>query len=392
VTEKLALHGGRPLRQSKIPISLPDIGDEEIEEVTAVLRSGWITEGSVARDLENVFAEMTGCRYAVATSSGTAALHLLVHAIGVRPGQKVAVPSFTFIASANSAAFTGADPVFVEVDPKTYNMDPDHLRSLLRRQEVAAVVVPDLFGQPADYGALIPICLEYGLPIIEDAAEAHFSSMDNQRAGTFGNAAAFSFYPTKTMTTGEGGMITTDDPWIAERCRKIKNHGRLTVNEDHELLGYTYRMSDVLAAIGVAQLRKVMANIDRRRTYADRYLSALKEIPGLIPPSEAKGAFHTYMNYVVRVNADLFGMSRDSVVQALNAEGVGSKIYFDPPCHLQPYYRERYGYAPGHLPVSEMLSKQVFALPMHPRLTEQDVNDVIAAVRKVATAAKEREA
>ena len=347
VKSKLAIDGGNSVRQAMLPISKSDLGDDEMSEIKKVINNGWVTEGPTTKRFEEKFAESIGTKHAIATNSGTSALHMLIIAMNITDGMKVAVPSFTFISSASCILFERGEPVFVEVDPFTFNMDPTHLDFILKNNDIKAVIVVDLFGHPANYNKILSIVNEYQIPIIEDSAEAHLASLDRKNCGTFGKAGIFSFYPTKNMTTGEGGMITTNDDELATVCRKIKNHGRLTVNEDHDILGYTFRMSDILAAVGLAQLKKLDRNIERRRENASILSQAFKGIDEIISPTEEENARHVYMNYVIRLDLTKLKVSRDYFVQALNAEKINSKVYFHPPVHLQPLFKEKFGYHGG---------------------------------------------
>ena len=372
----------RPKRKAFLPISRPSLGNEEIENVTKVLKSGWITEGRFTQEFENKFAEMTGSKYAVATNNGTSALHLIVLSLGIGKGDKVLVPSFSFVSSAKCFLYEGAEPIFVDIDRDTYNIDPDHLEYLLANHKVKALVSVDLFGQPADYSRIIPICEKHGVPIIEDAAESHFSSLNNRKCGTFGEAAAFSFYPTKIMTSGEGGMITTGNQRIVEFARITKNLGRKTVNEEHSVLGYNYRMSDIHAAIGLSQLNKVYDKISRRRALAEKLSAKLSEFDQIQPPLVADGAEHVFMNYVCRFkNSDR--MSRDEFVNRLVKENIGAKIYWSVPIHLQPFYLAYFSKTEQDLPNTELVCSEVFSLPMFPEMTGDDIDDIFDAIRRI---------
>ena len=365
-----------------IPISKPSMGEEEIRNVTEVLRSGWLTEGRFTENFENLFAEMTGSKYAVATNNGTSALHILVLFLGIGKGDKVIVPSFSFVSSAKCFLYAGAEPIFVDIDPNTYNIDSNHLEYLLNNNKVKALVSVDLFGQPADYNQIIPICEKFGVPIIEDAAEAHFSSLDGKKSGTFGLGAAFSFYPTKTMTSGEGGMITTDNKDLVDFARLTKNLGRRTVKEEHSVLGYNYRTSDVHAAIGLSQLKNVEQKINRRKKLANNLKEALLEFSQITPPKIADGAEHVFMNYVSRFKRSKI-MSRDQFVDCLNEEKIGAKVYWRVPIHLQPFFLNKYSTETQNLPNTGLVCKEVFSLPMFPDMTNNEVDAIILAIRKI---------
>ena len=354
-----------------IPIARPLMDHEERDRVWAALESGSLAQGPRVRELEERFAEFIGVPHAVATSSGTTALHLALLGCGVGPGDEVITTPFTFIASANSIVYTGARPVFVDVDERTFNLDPSQVE-LAITPRTRAVMPVHLYGQPAGLPALAAIAERHGLPLIEDACQAHGASADGRSAGAWG-IGAFSFYPTKNMTTGEGGMITAADAAFADRVRLLREHG-MRVRYRHELIGYNFRMTDIHASIGLAQLRKLPAYNARRREIADRYG---RELDGVMTPYVAPGVTHVFHQYTIRVR------ERDRFAQRLADLGVGSGIYYPVPVHQQQPYLAM-GYGEQRFSVSESLAGQVLSIPVHPALSDEDVDRVIAAVNDVA--------
>ena len=354
-----------------IPIARPRMGDEEKELVWAVLSSGSLAQGARVRELEERFAAFIGVAHAVATSSGTTALHLALLGHRIGPGDEVITVPFTFIASATSIIYTGARPVFVDVEEGTYNIDVGQIDAAITPR-TRAIMPVSLYGQPADLPAIAEIAERRGLALIEDAAQTHGAAVGERRSGSWG-AGCFSFYPTKNMTTGEGGMVTTSDPELADRVRLGREHG-MRVRYHHESLGYNFRMTDIHAAIGLAQLAKLPAYNARRRQIAARYDAELR---GVITPHVTEGMTHVYHQYTIRVPR------RDEFVERLRERGVGSGVYYPIPVHRQKPF-VALGYGEQRFPVSELLAGQVVSIPVHPSLTEDEVAIVIAAVNATA--------
>jgi dTDP-4-amino-4,6-dideoxygalactose transaminase len=354
-----------------IPIARPQMGAEEKRAVLAALESGGLAQGVRVRELEEAFAAFVGVPHAVATSSGTTALHLALLAAGIGDGDEVITVPFTFIASASAVLHAGARPAFVDVGVHDFCIDPSLVEAAITPR-TRAILPVSLYGQPADLPALAEIAERHGLRILEDAAQAHGAAIGERRSGTWG-IGCFSFYPTKNMTTGEGGMLTTSDPEVAERARLLREHG-MKVRYRHDLLGYNFRMTDVHAAIGLAQLPKLLAANARRRAIAARYDT---ELHGVITPTARPGVTHVYHQYTLRV------ARRDEFAERLRERGVGTGIYYPVPVHRQPPLVEL-GYGAGAFPVSERLSTEVLSIPVHPSLTDDEVATVIAAVNAVA--------
>jgi dTDP-4-amino-4,6-dideoxygalactose transaminase len=347
------------------------MGEEEKELVWSALSSGDLAQGPRVRELEERFAAFIGVPHAVATSSGTTALHLALLGYGVGEGDEVITVPFTFIASANSILYTGARPVFVDVEESTFNIDVSQVEAAITPR-TRAIMPVSLYGQPADLPALAAIAERRGVALVEDAAQTHGAAIGDRRSGSWG-AGCFSFYPTKNMTTGEGGMITTADAELADRVRLMREHG-MKVRYHHDTLGYNFRMTDIHASIGLAQLAKLGAGNARRRSIAARYDA---ELDGVITPAVQPGVTHVYHQYTIRV------ARRDEFAELLRERGVGTGIYYPIPVHRQKPF-QALGYGDQRFPVTERLTEQVLSIPVHPSLTDEEVSIVIDAVNAVA--------
>jgi dTDP-4-amino-4,6-dideoxygalactose transaminase len=351
----------------------PMVGDAEIEAVTAALRSGQLAQGAQVGAFEASFAEVVGGRHCVAVNSGTSALQLTLQSLGVGPGDEVIVPSFTFAATANAVRLVGAEPVFVDIEPHWFGLDPDATAAAVT-SHTAAVMPVDLFGHPAALVELARLCQKLGLALVEDAAQAHGASQDGRACGAWGDGAAFSFYATKNMTTGEGGMVVVADSSAARTARLLRNQG-MERQYENELVGYNMRMTDVAAAMGRVQLGRLTELNDRRRVNAARLTKELAtdDLAELIQvPTEAPGAFHVYHQYTVRIRAD-----RDGVATRLAELGVPSRVFYPTPVHrLAPYATA------DHLPETERAAAEVLSLPVGPHLGPTDMAAVAAGLRK----------
>jgi perosamine synthetase len=354
-----------------IPMARPQMGEEEKQGVWAAMASGLLAQGPRVREFEERFAAAIGAGHAVATSSGTTALHLAMLGYGIGPGDEVVTVPFTFIASANSILYAGARPVFVDVDERDFTMDVGQVEAAIT-ERTRAIMPVSLYGQPADLPAIAAIADRHGLALVEDACQAHGATVAGRTSGTWG-AGTFSFYPTKNMTTGEGGMLTTDDGELAERVRLLREHG-MKVRYHHDIVGYNFRMTDIAAAIGLAQLPKLAAANERRRAIAARYDA---ELHGVITPFVRSGVTHVYHQYTIRVH------ERDAFAEKLKERGVGSAIYYPIPVHRQKPFLAL-GYGDEHVPVTERLTDEVLSIPVHPSLSDDEVTTVIAAVNATA--------
>jgi perosamine synthetase len=362
-----------------IPIAAPQIGDEERAAVLEVLSSGQLAQGPTVEAFEREFAAWCGVKHAVAVNSGTAALHLLMLAHGVTEGDEVITSPFTFIASANAALFVGARPVFVDIEPETYCLDPSLVEAAITPRTKAIMPI-DLYGHPAAINELREIAERHRVVLIEDACQSHGAAIGGRKAGALGVSASFSFYPTKNMTTAEGGMVTTDDDAIAEKVAVLRQHGAAH-RYHHDLLGYNFRLTEIAAAIGRAQLAKLDRFNERRRRNASVLDEGLAGIKGVVTPKERRGYRHVYHQYTLRIERD-----RDGFQERLREAGIGTAIHYETPVHRQPLY-QGLGYRDVSLPLSEAAADQVLSLPVHPGLTDADLDRIVEAVRKVATRA-----
>ncbi|MEW6581237.1 MAG: DegT/DnrJ/EryC1/StrS family aminotransferase [Actinomycetota bacterium] len=380
----IAGEAGAPPADETIQLAKPVIGAREHELVDEVLRSGRLSLGPMVDRFERMWAERAGTRHAVACSSGTAGLHCCLHALGIGPGDEVITSSFSFVASANVIVYTGATPVFAEVDPLTFNMDPAAVEAAITPRTKAILIV-DIFGYPAEIPALVDIARRHGLALVEDACQSIDGDYDGRKLGTWGHPAVFGFYANKQMTTAEGGIVLTDDDDLALHLKSLTNQGR---SDDgawlvHSRLGFNYRLSDVHAAIGVAQVERLSGMLADRARVAGWYQERVAAMDGVSAMYEGPQR-RSWFVYAPRLDA---GIDRDRVIVDLEAAGVQAKPYL--PCiHLQPYYREVHGYAPGLLPVTEAISASTVALPFFPEMTEAQVDRVCGALA-AALAAQE---
>ncbi len=357
----------------------PVIGEEEERAVIEVLRSKWIAHGPIVEEFEKRFAEYIGVNYALAVSNGTVALDLALKALGITSGDEVLVPDFTFIATANAVLFQGAKPVFVDINLDTYTMDPDDLRAKITGR-TRAIIVVHLYGHPADMESILEIASEHGLLVVEDAAQAHGAEVSNIKVGGLGDVGVFSFYATKNITTGEGGMVVTNNPVVAEKVRLLRNHG-MEEKYLHVTLGGNYRMTSIQAAIGLVQLDKLDAINTARIKNAELLTELLSEIPGLRPPTVKPGYKHVFHQYVVYVEKS-FPLDRDRLAQCLRKHGIETAIHYPRPIHLQPLYRAL-GYPGSICPNSIEASRHVLSLPVHPLLNREDIEYIAETIKKI---------
>jgi dTDP-4-amino-4,6-dideoxygalactose transaminase len=350
-----------------IPIAKPIIGQEEINAVEEVLKSGMLAQGEAVKHFEDEFAAYLGVKNAIAVNNGTVALDLAVKALGLEPGSEIITPAFTFIATANCALYQGMRPVFADVDERTFNIDPDDLQEKITPR-TRAVIGVHLYGQPFQLSAVQEICQDKNIALVEDCAQAHGAEWKGKKVGSFGTGC-FSFYPTKNMTTGEGGMITTDDDALAARLRLLRSHGD-SGKYNHISIGYNYRMMNLQGALGLVQLRR-LEEFTAKRIANARFLDDNIRVKGISTPFRMDSVRHVYHQYVVRVEDD-FPASRQRLMEYLQDRRVGSAIHYPRAVYQQPVYRDM-GYTDISCPVAEDVSRRVMSLPVHPSLTADDL-------------------
>lgn len=400
----LAINGGTPIRDSMLPYSRQSIDDKDIAAVVDVLKSDWLTTGPKVDEFEKAFAGAVDAKYAIAVSSGTAALHCAMYALNVGPGDEVIVPVMTFAASANCILYQGATPVFVDVEPDTLLINIKEVEAKIT-ERTKAIIAVDYAGQPCDYNELQSISDLYGVPIIADACHAlggkyHGKFYWGQPVGSLADLNVFSLHPVKHITTGEGGIITTDNHHFAERMRIFRNHGIPSSHATRKSwfyemvdLGYNYRLTDIQCVLGISQLRESQFKywVERRRNIAATYDKSLLEIDAISPlinkaigPNKATG--HAYHLYVVQLDLDKLiwpsHFGRFAIYDALRAEGIGVNVHYIP-VHLHPYYRAKLGTRIGLAPVAEAAYERILSLPIFPTMTNQDISDVVQALQKV---------
>jgi perosamine synthetase len=388
---KLALHGGTPVRSSLLPYGRQWVDDDDVAAVVEVLRSAWLTTGPNVAEFEAAFANAVGAREAVAVCNGTAALHAAAYALGIGPGDEVIVAALTFAASANCVVYQGGTPVFADVDRDTLLIDPAAVAAKITPRTKAIIAV-DYAGQPCDYDALRRLADRHRLALVADACHALGGDDRGRPVGALADLSTFSLHPVKSITTGEGGVVTTDDARLAGRMRVFRNHGITSDHRQREAagswayemvdLGYNYRLSDFQCALGMSQLGKLPAWTARRREIAHRYDAAFADLPGVEPLRTRPGVGQAYHLYVVRFSPARLRADRRTLFQALRAEGIGVNVHYLP-VHLHPFYRERFGTRAGDCPVAESAYEQIVSLPMFPRMSDRDAQDVIDAVAKV---------
>jgi dTDP-4-amino-4,6-dideoxygalactose transaminase len=384
--------GKRLPRTTFLPFALPHITQAEIDEVVDTLRSGWLTTGPKTKRFEREFAEHVGAPYALAVNSATAAMHLALDAIGLQPDDEVIVPVYTFTATAEVVVHLHARPVFVDVDPVTCNLDPAQLEKHITPR-TRTIMVVHIAGLPAEMDAILAIARTYGLPVIEDAAHAFPAKYRGRMIGSIGDLTAFSFYANKTLSTGEGGMLTTANSAYAERAAIMTLHGisrdawkryRAEGSWYYEVLqaGYKYNMTDLAAAIGLHQLARSEWLLERRRTIAQRYTQAFSQLPELETPPNPVHVEHAWHLYILRLRLERLTITRDAFIQALAKVQIGSSVHFIP-LHLHPFYRNTYHLVTDDFPVALQAYQRTISLPIYPSMTDEDVEDVIAAVEEI---------
>jgi len=358
-----------------IPVAKPCVGNEEAEAAASVIRSGMLASGKQVTLLEEDFSSFIGVPHSIATSNGTTALHVALMGLDIGPGDEVIVPSFTFIATATSVSMTGATPKMADVEKKTYCIDPNSVVDLITPRTKAIIGV-HLFGQACNVRAIQDICEDHSISFVEDCAQAHGTEYDGKKVGSFGVCGCFSFYPTKNMTSGEGGMITCHDPNLSERMRRLINHGQKE-KYLHTELGYNFRLTDIAAAIGRVQLKKLPQMNKKRQENAAYYNSSLKK-DGLITPFTAPLSNHVFHQYAICINRN--DMGRDSFAKILHDNGIGTAVHYPIPIHKQPLYQKSHDY---NCPISETLSREILSLPVYPDLSADERAFIVETINGV---------
>ncbi|MDD5022720.1 MAG: DegT/DnrJ/EryC1/StrS family aminotransferase [Candidatus ainarchaeum sp.] len=360
-----------------IPIAKPVFGEEEKNNILKVLDSGMLAQGEWVKNFEDEFSKYIEVSNSIAVCNGTAALDLALKSIGIKEGDEVIVPDFTFIASANSVLFQNAKPVFADVYSDTFNINPEEINEKIT-PKTRAVMVVHLFGQSVDLKPILEICEDKNLVLIEDAAQAHGAEYNNKKVGSFG-IGTFSFYPTKNMTSGEGGMITTNDEKTAKKLKLLRDHGQ-SEKYLHTELGYNLRLTNLGASIGLAQLKKLDSFNNKRIENAEYLTKEISKIKGLTPPKVLENTKHVFHQYVIKVENE-FSLKRDELQVYLREKGVGSAVHYPIPIHLQPLYKNL-GYPENICPITQELANKVLSLPVHPSLSKEDLDYIIKVLRE----------
>ncbi len=389
---KLAIEGGKAVRDSFLPYGKQWVTEEEIDGIAEVLRSDWITTGPTLKKFEEAFAKFVGAKYAVAVSSGTAALHIAVSATGIGKGDEVITTPFTFAATSNVVLLRGGRPVFADIKSDTYNIDQREIKEKIT-PKTKAIIPVHYAGQPCDMDEIRYIAQENDLTVIEDASHAVSAEYKGRRIGSISEMSTFSFHPVKNMTTGEGGMVTTNDNELAELLQMYRNHG---INKDankrfgkhgswyYEMqnLGLNYRLTDIQAALGLSQLKRLPELQKRREEIVISYNEFFDMIPEIIPPFVKSDVKHSWHLYSVQVNPNKLNRDRNRIFEALRAENIGVNVLYIP-VHLHPFYKKMFGYKEGDYPAAEKVFKNIITLPLFPRMKDNDVEDVCKAIEKV---------
>jgi perosamine synthetase len=390
-SEVLAIHGGSPVRSTLLPYGRQSIDESDIQAVVETLRSDWLTTGPKVAEFEDALATWVGVKYAVSFSSGTAALHAAAFAAGLQPGDEAITSPLTFAATANCVLYQGATPVFADVAEDTLNLDPE-LAAARITARTKAILPVDYAGHPSDLDSILQLAERHGLIVIEDACHALGADYRGRRVGSVAHMTVFSFHPVKHLTTGEGGMVTTNNPLFAETLRRFRNHGISSDARQRQsagqwryemvLLGFNYRLTDIACALGLQQMKRLEANLARRRQIAARYAAEFRETPGVLPPQAREDVNSAWHLYPIRLNLAKLSAGRGEIFRALRAENIGVNVHYIP-VHRHPYYRERFGYKGGEFPVAEDAYERLISLPMFHGMSDSDVEDVVRAVWKV---------
>ncbi|WP_173918950.1 UDP-4-amino-4,6-dideoxy-N-acetyl-beta-L-altrosamine transaminase [Halobacillus sp. Marseille-Q1614] len=394
--DKLALYGGPPVRKSYLPYGKQWLDPDDIQAVMETLKSDWLTTGPRIDRFERAIARYVNTTYAVAFSSGTAALHAACFAAGIKPGDEVITSPLTFAASANCVLYVGGSPVFADVDLKTYNISPSSIRALIN-EKTRAIITVDFTGQPAEYEEILKIAKENNLIVIGDAAHALGAEYKGAMVGSLCDMTMFSFHPVKHITTGEGGVITTNNALYYEKLKLFRSHGITRDSDqliDHpgdwyyemQSLGYNYRITDIQASLGFSQLNKLDTFLKKRRDYADAYNQAFEKLEGTILPYQSKSTLSSWHLYILRLDLQKLSVDRALIYKALQRENIGVNVHYLP-VYLHPYY-QKLGYQKGICPQAEAIYHSIITLPLFPKMSQQDVEDVIHGVKKVISIMK----
>ena len=389
--EKLAIYGGRPTRETYLPYGRQTVNNDDIDSVVKALKGDYLTTGPYLKEFEEKVAKYVGAKYAVAVVNGTAALHMACFAAGIKEGDEVIVSPMTFAASANCVLYCGGTPVFVDIDPNTYNIDPDKIEEKIT-SKTKAIIPVDFAGQSVDMDKIKSIADKYGLIIIEDAAHALGSEYKGVKVGSQADMVEFSFHPVKPITTAEGGIITTNNEELYKKMVLFRAHGITRDSElleenhgpwyyEQQFLGYNYRLTDVQSALGTSQMNRIEEFIKRRRDIVNKYNNAFKNIKEVVTPYQAEFSYSGWHIYVIKIRPELLTGTRKEIFEALQAENIGVNVHYLP-VYLHPYYKAL-GYEKGICPNAEDLYENMITLPLFPSMTEKDVEDVIDAVNKV---------
>lgn len=389
---KLAINGGTPVRDTYLPYGQQWIEDDDIEEVVKALKSDYLTTGPKIKEFEEKFGKYVGVKYAVAISNGTAALHGASFAAGIKEGDEVITTPITFAASANCILYQGGKPVFADIDSSTYNIDPKDIEEKIS-SKTKAIVPVDFTGQPVNIDEINAIAKKYNLIVIEDGAHSLGAEYKGKRIGSLVDMTTFSFHPVKHITTGEGGMITTNNKELYEKLKLFRTHG---ITRDKEILynknesswyyeqlelGYNYRITDIQCALGISQLNKIDKFLRRRREIAEKYNEYLKDIDGIVLPYQEEYIKSSWHLYVIQLELEKFKVGRREIFEALQAENIGVNVHYIP-VYYHPYY-QKLGYKKGLCPNAEKLYERIITIPLYPKMTDKDVKDVVEALDRV---------
>ncbi|MGP4038664.1 UDP-4-amino-4,6-dideoxy-N-acetyl-beta-L-altrosamine transaminase [Gracilibacillus sp. D59] len=389
--DHLALHGGKPVRDSYLPYGKQWLDEEDVKAVTNVLTSDYITTGPVISEFEDAIASFVGAKYAVAFSSGTAALHAACFAARIKESDEVITTPITFAATSNSILYNNGTPVFADIHPQTYNISPKAIKPLINKKTKAIITV-DFTGQPAEYDEIMSQAKKHGLIVIDDAAHALGATYKDQLIGSIADMTMFSFHPVKHITTGEGGMITTNNKEYYEKLLSFRNHG-ITRNPmklqrrnepwyyEMQDFGFNYRMTDIQAALGLSQMQKIDTILAKRREYAKKYNHAFEKMDEIITPFQQTYSNSSWHLYIIRLNSSKLKSGRTEIFKALQKENIGVNVHYIP-VYLHPFY-QKLGYQKGVCPHAEQTYQKIITLPLFPKMSEQDLDDVITGVKKV---------